>query len=339
MDFRLSVLDLSPVSSGSNGAQALHNTLELARLTDRLGYERYWLAEHHNLPSVASSAPEVMIGHVASETSRIRVGAGGIMLPNHAPLRVVETFRVLESLHPGRVDLGIGRAPGTDPVTATVLRRSRDGQGADDFPQQFSELLAFSGDGFPEGHPLRSVIAMPSDVGLPPIWLLGSSGYSASAAGEMGLGYAFASHFSPADPAPAMHAYREGFESSEDFERPSAILAVSVICAETNEDAEELASSMQLAWVRMRSGTPRPLPSPRQAMDYPYDPAERRLADVYRSMQVIGDPRTVRARIEELAQHTVADEVMVTTNVYDHDERLRSYELLADVFKIETPSR
>jgi luciferase family oxidoreductase group 1 len=339
MDFRLSVLDLSPVSSGSNGAQALHNTLELARLTDRLGYERYWLAEHHNLPSVASSAPEVMIGHVASETSRIRVGAGGIMLPNHAPLRVVETFRVLESLHPGRVDLGIGRAPGTDPVTATVLRRSRDGQGADDFPQQFSELLAFSGDGFPEGHPLRSVIAMPSDVGLPPIWLLGSSGYSARAAGEMGLGYAFASHFSPADPAPAMHAYRESFEPSEDFERPSAILAVSVICAETNEHAEELASSMQLAWVRMRSGTPRPLPSPKEAMDYSYDPAERRLADVYRSMQVIGDPRTVRARIEELTQHTVADEVMVTTNVYDHDERLRSYELLAENFKIATPSR
>jgi luciferase family oxidoreductase group 1 len=339
MDFRLSVLDLSPVSSGSNGAQALHNTLELARLTDQLGYERYWLAEHHNLPSVASSAPEVMIGHVASETSRIRVGAGGIMLPNHAPLRVVEIFRVLESLHPGRVDLGIGRAPGTDPVTATVLRRSRDGQGADDFPQQFSELLAFSGDGFPEGHPLRSVIAMPSDVGLPPIWLLGSSGYSASAAGQMGLGYAFASHFSPADPAPAMHAYREGFESSEDFERPSAILAVSVICAETNEHAEDLASSMQLAWVRMRSGTPRPLPSPKEAMNYSYDPAERRLADVYRSMQVIGDPPAVRARIEELAQHTVADEVMVTTNVYDHDERLRSYELLADVFKIATTGR
>jgi luciferase family oxidoreductase group 1 len=339
MEFRLSVLDLSPVSSGSNGAQALHNTLELARLTDRFGYERYWLAEHHNVPSVASSAPEVMIGHVASETSRIRVGAGGIMLPNHAPLRVVETFRVLESLHPGRVDLGIGRAPGTDPVTATVLRRSRDGQGADDFPQQFSELLAFSGDGFPEGHPLRSVIAMPSDVGLPPIWLLGSSGYSARAAGEMGLGYAFASHFSPADPAPAMHAYRESFEPSEDFERPSAILAVSVICAETNEHAEELASSMQLAWVRMRSGTPRPLPSPKAAMDYSYDPAERRLADVYRSMQIIGDPPTVRARIEELAQHTVADEVMVTTNVYDHDERLRSYELLAENFKIATPSR
>jgi luciferase family oxidoreductase group 1 len=278
-----------------------------------------------------------MIGHVASETSRIRVGAGGIMLPNHAPLRVAETFRVLEALHPGRLDLGIGRAPGTDPVTATVLRRSRDGQGADDFPQQFSELLAFSGDGFPEGHPLRSVIAMPSDVGLPPIWLLGSSGYSARAAGEMGLGYAFASHFSPTDPAPAMRAYRESFEPSEDFGRPSAILAVSVICAETNERAEELASSMQLAWVRMRSGNPGPLPSLEEAMDYSYDPTERRLADAYRSMQIVGDPRTVRARIEQLAQRTVADEVMITTNVYDHNERLSSYERLAEVFKAPEP--
>src|SRR5919202_4044573 len=297
MNFRLSVLDLSPVSS----------------------------------------APEVMIGHVASETSRIRVGAGGIMLPNHAPLRVAETFRVLEALHPGRVDLGIGRAPGTDPVTATVLRRSRDGLGADDFPQQFSELLAFSGDGFPEGHPLRSVIAMPSDVGLPPIWLLGSSGYSARAAGEMGFGYAFASHFSPANPAPAMRAYRESFEPSEDIGRPSAILAVAVICGRTGEHAEELASSMELAWVRMRSGNPGPLPSPEEAMAYPYTLAERRLADAYRSMQVVGDSSTVRARIEKLAAHTLTDEIMITTNVYDHAERLRSYERLAEVFDIATP--
>jgi luciferase family oxidoreductase group 1 len=322
MDLRLSVLDLSPLSSGSNGAQALRNTLELARLADHLGYERYWLAEHHNLPSVASSAPEVMIGHVAGETSRIRVGAGGIMLPNHAPLKVAEIFRVLEALHPGRLDLGIGRAPGTDPVTAAALRRSREGLGAEDFPQQFSELIGFAGDRFPESHPFRSVSAMPNDVGLPPIWLLGSSGYSARAAGEMGLGYAFASHFSPADPAPAMRAYHESFEPSEDF----------VICAETNEHAEELASSMQLAWVRMRSGNPGPLPSPEEAMDYSYSPAERRLADTYRSMQVIGDPQAVRGRIAELAQHTAADEVMVTTNVYDHDERLSSYERLAEVF-------
>ncbi len=339
MNFKLSVLDVSLVSSDSNGARALYNTLELARLTDRLGYERYWLAEHHNLPTIASSAPEIMIGHVASETERIRVGAGGIMLPNHAPLKVVETFRVLQALHPGRIDLGIGRAPGTDPVTATALRRSRDGLGAEDFPQQFSELLAFSGAGFPEDHPFRSVIAMPTDIGLPPIWLLGSSGYSAQAAGEMGLGYAFAAHFSPADPAPAMRAYRESFEPSENFDRPSAILAVAVICGESDEHAERLASSMELAWVRMRSGKPGPLPSPEEAMAYPYTPAERRLADAYRSMQVVGDPQTVRARIEELAERTAAGEVMVTTNVYDHAERLRSYERLAEVFEMTTSGK
>jgi luciferase family oxidoreductase group 1 len=336
MDFGLSVLDVSPVSSGSNSAQALRNTLELARLADRLGYERYWLAEHHNLPTIASSAPEIMIGHVANVTERIRVGAGGIMLPNHAPLKVAETFRVLEALHPKRIDLGIGRAPGTDPVTATALRRSQDGLGADDFPERFGELLAFSGGGFPKDHPFRSVVAMPSDIKLPPIWLLGSSGYSATAAGKMGLGYAFASHFSPADPAPAMRAYRENFESSKDFVHASAILAVAVICGETGEHAQRLASSMELAWVRMRSGKPGPLPSPEEAMGFPYTPAERRLADAYRSMQVVGDPSTVSTRIEELAERTLAEEVMVTTNVYDHAERLRSYERLAAAFETAT---
>src|ERR687890_470070 len=339
MNFGLSVLDVSPVSSGSNSAQALRNTLDLARLTDRLGYERYWLAEHHNLPIIASSAPEVMIGHVANVTERIRIGAGGIMLPNHAPLKVAETFQVLEALHPGRIDLCIGGAPGTDPVTATALRRSTDGLGAEDFPQRFGELLAFSGEGFTEDHPFRSVVAMPNDVRLPPIWLLGSSGYSARAAGQMGLGYAFAAHFSPTDPAPAMRAYRESFELSEDFERPSAILAVAVVCGDTDEHAKRLASSMELAWVRMRSGKPGPLPSPEEAMAYPYTPAERHLADAYRYMQVVGDPRTVRARLEELAEHTATDEVMVTTNIYAHAERLRSYERLAEVFEIATPGK
>lgn len=332
MDLRLSVLDLSPVGSGYGSREALRNTLDLARLADRLGYERYWLAEHHNLPSVASSAPEVMIGHVAHETARIRVGAGGVMLPNHAPLKVVETFRVLEALHPDRIDLGIGRAPGTDPVTATALRRSSGADGAEDFPERFAELLAFGGDGFPEDHPFAAVRAMPDDVKLPPIWLLGSSGYSARAAGKMGLGYAFAAHFSPADPAPPMLAYRESFEPSEEFERPSAILAVSVVCAESEERAAELASSMQLAWVRMRSGRPGPLPTPEEALAHEYTPAERRLAEAYRSMQIIGTPERVRERMEEVAERTRADELMVTTMVYDHTARLRSYELLAEVF-------
>lgn len=341
MDFGLSVLDVSPVSAGSNSSRALRNTLDLARLVDKLGYERYWLAEHHNLGMIASSAPEVMIGHVASVTENMRVGAGGIMLPNHAPLRVVETFRVLEALHPGRIDLGIGRAPGTDPVTASALRRSQTAAAGDDFPQQFAELQAYAGDGFPEGHPFQAVAAMPDDVELPPIWLLGSSGYSARAAGEMGLGYAFAAHFSPTDPAPAMRAYVDGFEPSAAFGRSSAILAVAVVCAETDERARELASSMELAWVRMRSGKPGPLPSPEEALGYPYTTAERRLAEAYSSMQIVGDPRGVRARIEELAGRTGADEIMVTTNVYDHAERLRSYELLAETFDFSpagTPS-
>ena len=339
MNFGLSVLDVSPVSTGSDSRTALRNTLDLARLVDRLGYRRYWLAEHHNMPTIASSTPEVMIGHVANVTERIRVGAGGIMLPNHAPLKVAETFRVLEALHPGRVDLGIGRAPGTDPVTATALRRSPDGRGAEDFPQRFGELLAFAGDGFPEDHPFRSVVAMPGDVGLPPIWLLGSSGYSARAAGEMGLGYAFAAHFSPADPTPAMRAYRESFEPSEAFERPSAVLAVAVVCGETSEHAQRIASSMELAWVRLRSGKPGPLPSPEEAAAYPYTPAERLLADTYRSMQIVGDPSSVRARIEEVVERTAADEILVTTNVHDHSERLRSYERLAEVLEVAMPGK
>ena len=328
----LSVLDLSPVSSGSDASRALGNTLELARLADGLGYKRYWLAEHHNLPSVASPAPEVMIGHVASQTSRIRVGAGGIMLPNHAPLKVAETFRVLEALHPGRIDLGIGRAPGTDPVTATALRGPRGSAGAEDFPEQFGELLAFSGGGFPEDHPFRSISAAPEGVDLPPIWLLGSSGYSAKAAGEMGLGYAFASHFSPVDPVPLLGAYRDNFRPSDGFAEPHAILAASVICGETDERAEELASSMGLAWVRMRTGKPGPLPSPEEALAYPYAPGERRLLESYRSMQVVGSVPAVKARLEEIAERTAADEIMVTTMVYDHGERLRSYENLAEAF-------
>lgn len=335
VDLFLSILDLSPVGSGSTATRALRNTLELARFADQLGYKRYWLAEHHNLPSVASPAPEVMIGHVAGETSRIRVGAGGIMLPNHAPLKVAETFKVLEALHPGRIDLGIGRAPGTDSVTATALRGPRREAGAEDFPEQFGELLAFSGGGFPEGHPFRPVIAVPEDVELPPIWLLGSSGYSAQAAGEMGLGYAFASHFSPVNPAPAMRAYREHFKPSERFAEPHAILAASVVCADTDERAEELASSMGLAWVRMRTGKPGPLPTPEEAMAYTYTPAERRLLEAYRSMQVVGDPSAVQERLTDLAQSTGADEIMVTTMVHDHRERLRSYGLLAQAFGLE----
>jgi len=333
MSFKVSVLDLSPVSEGSSGPQTLENTLELARLADRLGYERYWLAEHHNLPNVASSAPEVMIGRVAAETSRLRVGSGGIMLPNHSPLRVAETFRVLEALHPGRIDLGIGRAPGTDPVTARALRRSGEGQ---EFPEQFGQLLAFAGleAGFPEGHELSNVRAMPDDVELPPVWLLGSSGYSAQAAGDMGLGYAFASHFGPGEPEGPMLAYRESFAPSRSFEKPSGIVAASVVCAESDERARELASSMEVVWIGLNYGRPIPLPSPEKALAREYGGAERRIAESFRANQILGGPDSVRRQLEELAERTSADEIMVTTAVYDHAERLRSYELLADALDL-----
>src|SRR5690349_13340832 len=210
---RLSVLDLSPVPSGRTAAEALANTIDLARHAEALGYARYWLAEHHNAAGLASPSPEVMIGHVACATSRIRVGAGGIMLPNHAPLKVAETFRVLEGLHPGRIDLGIGRAPGTDQLTAFALRRSREALAANDFPQQYSELLGYV-DGFAEGHPFAPIVAQPTDVALPPVWILGSSLYGAQAAAAYGTGFAYAGHFGEADPCEPVRLYREGLRPS-----------------------------------------------------------------------------------------------------------------------------
>lgn len=340
MDFDLSVLDLSPVSDGMSGRDALSNTLDLAKHADRLGYKRYWLAEHHNLPPVASSSPEVMIASVAAATENIRVGSGGIMLPNHAALKVAETFRVLEALHPNRIDLGIGRAPGTDPRTAYALRRSPGENGsplyaaADRFPEQLGELFAFGGDGFAEDHPFAPISAVPNDVPLPPVWLLGSSDYSARAAAEVGVGFAFASHFSPMDPAQVMRLYRDGFEPSERLPEPHAILAVSVVCAGTDERARELASSQELSWLRMQKNDPQPLASVEEATSYPYTEMERERLAAYRRTQISGSPDTVRERLETLAEGTRADEIMVTTMVYDHEERLASYERLAGALSL-----
>src|SRR5690348_17220554 len=300
MAFPLSVLDLSLIDAGSNSAQALQNTIELARAADRLGYTRYWLAEHHNSPSIASSTPEVMIAAVARETTRIHVGSGGIMLPNHTPLKVVESFRVLEALHPGRIDLGIGRAPGTDQVTALALRRSRDALGTEDFPAQLAELLAFAAGRFPEGHPFQSVTAVPSDVALPPVWLLGSSGYSAQAAAALGVGFAFAHHINPHGAEEAMHVYRESFSPGAQLQQPKTILAVSVVCADTDARAEELAASLDLAFLRLRSGRPGLLPSPAEALAYPYTPAERTHMRAYRAHRLAGGPSTVRTQLGEL---------------------------------------
>lgn len=339
MTLQFSVLDLSPVPDGTSSPQALQNTLDLARHVDSLGYVRYWLAEHHNLPTIASSAPEVMIAMVASVTENMHVGAGGIMLPNHAPLKVAETFRVLHALYPERIDLGIGRAPGTDPTTAAALRRSHQALHAEDFPEQFAELLAFGGRGFPEDHPFYAVRAVPDDVELPPIWLLGSSGYSAQASGEMGLGYAFASHFSPADPAPPMLAYREHFRASDHFPKAHAIAAAAVICGEDDEHAEYLASSAKLSWVRLRMGQPISIPDPEYAINYQFSPVEQRIAEAFHQIQTVGGPDTVREKLEHLAERTRADEIMVTSNIYDHQERKRSFDRVASIFDLAPTAR
>jgi luciferase family oxidoreductase group 1 len=332
MKIPLSVLDLSPISAGSSGAQALRNTLDLAQLADRLGYRRYWLAEHHNIPSVASTAPEVMISHVASLTSRMRVGSGGIMLPNHAPLHVAETFRVLEALHPGRMDLGIGRAPGSDTLTALALRGSKERLGANDFPQQLEDLFAFGSGQFPEGHPFRAIRALPEGVALPPVWLLGSSDFGARMAAKLGLGFAFAHHFSPDWLHAATRAYRENFQPSAQMAAPQLIVTISVVCAETDAEADRLASTLELTALRRARGQFAPLPSPEEALAYPYTPWDRQQIQSHRAQHFIGSPETVRAQIETLAAETGATEIMVSTMTHGHAERRRSYELLAAEF-------
>src|SRR5712672_3744849 len=271
----LSVLDLSPITTGHSGASSLRNSLDLAKFADLLGYTRYWVAEHHNLPSVASSAPEIMIGQIAAATARIRVGSGGVMLPNHAPLTVAERFHTLEALFPGRIDLGIGRAPGTDPVTSVALRRRQDIRDDDDFLERFQELMLIESRGFPEGHPFRNVRAMPADVPLPPIHLLGSSGYSAELAAAIGAGFSFAHHFASHDAVAAMTSYRAHFKPSPALPGPHAILGVAAVAADSDADAERLASTIDLNFVRRAKGEYLPLASPAEAAAYPYSPADR----------------------------------------------------------------
>jgi luciferase family oxidoreductase group 1 len=332
MSIPLSVLDLAPVVSGSTGPQALKNTLELARLAERLGYTRYWLAEHHNTTGLASMAPEIIISQVARETSHIRVGSGGVMLPNHAPLKVAETFRTLEAFFPGRIDLGIGRAPGTDGLTAFALRRSEEALSADDFPDQLAELQAFGENKFPSTHPFHKITAGPPDVTFPPVWLLGSSDFSARLAAELGLGFAFAAHFSPYGADIAMKLYRDNFTPSVYLSKPHAILATSVICADTDERAEELAASLRLMMLRLRSGERGPIVTPQEARDYPYTAFERMQLENFRAMHQSGNPATIKAKLEAMIEKTEADEVMVTTMIHSHQERMHSYELLAEVF-------
>jgi len=330
--FPLSVLDLSPVASGSTAAQALRNTLDLARLADSLGFTRYWIAEHHNMPMIASSAPEIMIGQVAAATSRIRVGSGGVMLPNHAPLMVAERFKVLEALYPGRIDLGLGRAPGTDPATSYALRRRQGVSEEDDFLDRFNELMLFETRGFPAGHPFANVRAMPADVALPPIFLLGSSDYSAQLAGHIGAVFAFAHHFATFDAAEAMRLYRDNFKPSASHAKPYAILATHIVCADTDEEADRLARTVDLNFVRRAKGEYLPLASPEEATAYDYAPVDLARIASNRQRMSIGSPATVKARLAPLIEATQAQELMVTTMIHDHAARKHSYELLAGIF-------
>jgi len=327
----LSILDLAPVPDGGNAGDALRATIDLARHAERLGFRRFWVAEHHNMPGIASSAPPVLIGHIADATQSIRVGSGGVMLPNHVSLVVAEQFGMLEALHPGRIDLGIGRAPGTDQVTAAALRRSPEGLSADDFPEQLMDLLGFFTGRWPEGHPFAQITAVPGRGNQPDMWLLGSSGYSAQVAGLLGLPFAFAHHFSPANTLPALALYRQHFRPSEVLERPYAMVAAAVVCAETDERARWLAGSGALSFLRLRSGHPGPLPSPEEAAAYPYTDLERAFVEDRLASQIVGSPETVQRGITELLEATAADELMITTMVYDPADRLRSFELVADL--------
>ncbi|MGW4364139.1 LLM class flavin-dependent oxidoreductase [Nocardia takedensis] len=324
-DVPLSVLDLAPVEEGHTAGEALAATTETAVRTEALGYQRFWVAEHHNMPGIASSAPSVLLAHLAAATSSIRVGSGGVMLPNHAPLVVAEQFGTLNALHPGRVDLGIGRAPGTDQATALALRRTKEGLNADSFPQELTALLRYFQGADPAG-----ITATPGRGERPEVWLLGSSGFSAQVAGLLGLPFAFAHHFSSANTDPALALYRENFRPSEYLDKPYAMVAVAVVCADTDERAEELALPRDLAFLHLATGRPHALPSPEQAAKYPLSDRERQFILSRREGQALGSPETVRAQLGALLERTRADELMINTLVYDVEDRVRSFELVAE---------
>lgn len=320
----LSILDLAPISQGYTAQQALARTLDLARLGDEMGFTRLWYAEHHGMASIASSAPEILIGSAAAHTKTIRVGSGGVMLPNHVPLRVVETYRTLAGLYADRIDLGIGRAGGSDGLTLQALRSF----GGETFPENFAELLAFERGGFPPDHPFSRVAVVPGEIALPPIYLLGSSGASAQMAGQYGLGYGFAAHFSATPARPAFDAYRRSFRPSDAFEKPHAILCLSVICAPTDEEAKYLSKSMELTWLSLRKNQPQKIATPEEADAYPWTAEERRFVESQSDLWLTGSPQTVKTLIEEKIAETGADEVMIATTIHDYDKRLESYRLL-----------
>jgi luciferase family oxidoreductase group 1 len=330
----LSALDLVPLVEGGTSVAALQAAAELAQAVDRFGYTRLWYAEHHNMPGIATTIPEILIAHVGSMTTRIRLGAGGVMLPNHSPLQVAESYKLLEAIYPGRIDLGIGRAPGTDALTALALRRSRKALTADDFLEQLGELIAWGSGTFPPDNPFRAVRAMPDDRPLPPLYLLGSSTSGADLAAEMGVAFAFAGHFSPDPPEVAMRSYRTRFFPNGMLDKPYAILALSVFCADTDEEAQRMASSMLLSFALLRTGHPGRLPSPEEAMSHVFTPEEQKIVAFFKKLRIVGTPEKVRARIQDIATRSEADEVMIATHAYDPVARIRSYELVAQAFDL-----
>jgi luciferase family oxidoreductase group 1 len=321
MNVPLSVLDLSPVGAGVSPSEAIRESIEVARAADRLGYTRYWFAEHHNMASIAASAPEILIAHAAAVTTRIRVGAGGIMVPNHTPLHVVEVFRTLEALHPGRIDLGLGRAPGTDPLTSSALRRD-----ATDVNQLLAELFAFERGQFPERHPFRQITPMPSDVRLPSIWMLGSTLAGAAIAAQLGVPYAFAGHFTMTHAKEAIAHYRKNFEPSPQLAEPYAMLAVTTVCGADDAEADRLAAPMRVAIVNSRTGKRAPIPSIEDALRREFSPVEQAILDEFFAGAVIGGPAAVGERLRSLARDYDASELMLSTLVPGLAARVASLE-------------
>lgn len=340
----LSVLDLVTVGQGSTATRALRTSVDIAKLTESRGFHRFWVAEHHSMPGVASSSPAVILAHIAAHTERIRLGSGGVMLPNHAPLVIAEQFGTLEAMAPGRVDLGLGRAPGTDGATAAALRRSdRLNEGADDFPQQLMELIRFLDDDFPDGHPYARIHAVPGPVQAtapggvqsahrPPVWLLGSSGFSARLAGTLGLPFAFAHHFSAQNTIPALDLYRESFRPSAVLDAPYALIGVSALAADDEREARRQVLTGALSMVRLRTGRPGLIPSPEEAAAYDFSPMEREFVDGWLANVVHGTADEVRGGLDDLAKRTGADELMITANAHGGEARLRSYDLIADAY-------
>ncbi|MFC4321343.1 LLM class flavin-dependent oxidoreductase [Litchfieldia salsa] len=324
-EISFSVLDLASIVQGGTPRQSFQHSIELAQLTEKLGFKRYWLAEHHNMPGIASSATSIVIGHVAAHTSTIRVGSGGIMLPNHSPLVIAEQFGTLEAMFPGRIDLGLGRAPGTDQRTAHALRGENYTNG-DDFPAQLEQLQAYF-----QG--TEMVRAIPGEGTNIPIWLLGSSGFSARLSAQLGMPFAFASHFSPENTLPALKLYYDNFQPSDEYKEPYAMVAVNIIAADTDEEAEWLATSIKQSFLNMMRNTPSQLQPPVKNLDELMSPYEKGVLDKQLASTIIGSPINVKKKLQAFLDKTKADEIMVSTMIYDHSARLYSHQLVAEIMK------